>query len=64
MLNSDCGGIYAIKEGQELELSSPNYPEDYPSQMECFYLVEVIIFMFNIHHGYKNILSYRVQRTP
>lgn len=39
----DCGGIYSLTADEPtLTLTSPNYPKAYSTNMECFYLVEVV----------------------
>ncbi|CAG5124846.1 unnamed protein product, partial [Candidula unifasciata] len=35
--SGSCDVRIAVKSGQEVELTSPNYPHNFPSQLHCFY---------------------------
>ena len=41
--NIDCGGVFKLSsESQALYINSPNYPNNYPLNIECSYIFTVL----------------------
>ena len=40
-----CGGEYTVALNQQTQISSPNYPAQYPTSVRCNYLIKVNIIL-------------------
>ena len=36
-----CGGVVTLGQGEEKFIQSPNYPSNYPTGLECTWLIKV-----------------------
>ncbi len=63
-MTTKCGGTYDLNKNKKVEITTPNYPRPYDSNIFCNYLIKVlVIFVLVVFENLKNYHSLKLWKS-